>query len=648
MLFTGGFNVAAGTVITSANTLCLPVSGTVAFTNPVGTSATIQSTQSHTIAALAGGNSDSALAVSGANGLTVNGAASTTFGGVIQDNGSSPTRLTYAGSGSLTLTNDNTYTGTTTVTSGRLALGATGSLASPSLIIGAGATLDVSAVPGGFTLQDGTTLAGGSGASAGMVLGAFTVGSGATLVPGTAPTGTGTLSFANGFTLASDAHLLFQLNGTAAGTGYDQLLVSGGPVALAGDLNGSTLGYTPAFGDTFYLVRNTGSGGTSGTLNGVADGGKLDFGGKWFRVSFTSQQGGAGFQTGGTGKDVAIQRIDDPTPSAFDATYVGPTDQTTAQLQLSWQNNAASATGFHIYLVQPDGSLQLVATLAASATSYSATVGSTGVYTYAIQAYNASGPLGDLNYVTTPRLGNTLADRQSLILDYLNTNTPNLSQTGSGPHRVGRTGFWFGEGRLQRGDAANGLNYIATALEDANAESSNAGFSLWPGMDAYFRWGSSFSTALKSRYQTIYTRLTLQRRLDSQPAFHDLHRLLPGQHCLGECHQFGLKRRLPDHQSLRASGQRHGHRPHRQDLPPEGDRAHPPPGLRGGRLQPLPPFHPCPDPDAVPFRHRPRPQKRGPDGVRLRSGCRRFGLVERPQRHLLLPGWRDRAAEQLR
>jgi hypothetical protein len=152
-----------------------------------------------------------------------------------------------------------------------------------------------------------------------------------------------------------------------------------------------------------------------------------------------------------------------------------------------------------------DGSLELAATLPAGATSYSETVGNYTSYTYAVQAINAAGSFGDIVFSAPFQVGTTFADRRDYLLDHLSTDVPNLGQFGGGPHRIGRTGFWHGEARMLRGDTATGLNYIATALEDASAENSNAGFSMWPGMDAWMRWNGSFSQTLKNRYQEVYT-----------------------------------------------------------------------------------------------------------------------------------------------
>ncbi len=484
--FTGGLNMAAGTWDADTDTLDLPTSGVITFTNASGVAATITSTNSHSIAGLAGGNSSSEIYATGATGLTITGSAVTTFAGRIRG----ATKLNYAGAGTLTLTGSNTFTGTTSIASGTLALGASGSISTtPSVSVASGATFNVSAIASGFTVGSGKTISGG-----GTVAGKLTAASGATVSP------SGALTISNGFTLSAGATLVLELNSVAS---YDAVVVTGGNVSLAGTLAAS-LGYTAAIGDTLYLVRNNGAGTTTGTLGGIGDGGKLDLGGKWWRVSFTSSFGGSGFAVGGAGNDVALQRIDDPSPSGPSVSVVGATNTQVVQLQFSWLDNAANETGYRVYRVLSDGSLELAATLAANATTFTDTAGNYTSQTYAVQAFNAAGTLGDLTYSAPFQVGTSFAQRHDAMLDWLAAEVPNLGQTGGGPHRIGRTGFWCATGRLLRGDASTGISYITTAVEDANAEAANAGFSMWPGMDAYLRWNHLFPQSLKDRYQQIY------------------------------------------------------------------------------------------------------------------------------------------------
>ena len=97
----------------------------------------------------------------------------------------------------LTLTGANTYTGTTTVAAGTLALTGSGSLASSVIDVASGATFDVSGLTGSFALDSGQQLTG-----SGSILGDMEFGSGSTLAFSTTDTlvvSSGTVSFAAGF-----------------------------------------------------------------------------------------------------------------------------------------------------------------------------------------------------------------------------------------------------------------------------------------------------------------------------------------------------------------------------------------------------------------------------------------------------------------
>ncbi|MCB1131966.1 MAG: hypothetical protein KDN05_12610, partial [Verrucomicrobiae bacterium] len=99
------------------------------------------------------------------------------------------------------------------------------------------------------------------------------------------------------------------------------------------------------------------------------------------------------------------------------------------------------------------------------------------------------------------------ADRADAVLDYVNSRTPNLGQTNYGPHRIGRTGFWYALGRIERGNVSTGLSYISAAVGDADAL-DNSGFSLWPGMDAWYRHNAIFPQELKDKYRDEYVGAT--------------------------------------------------------------------------------------------------------------------------------------------
>lgn len=115
--------------------------------------------------------------------LTLNQDTDTTFGARIGEV-SNVTNLTgwnndislvKNGTGELTLTGANTYTGSTIVNAGTLVLGTGGSLASALIDVKAGATFDTSAVMGGFQLGANQTLTG-----AGLFVGNLQIGDDAT------------------------------------------------------------------------------------------------------------------------------------------------------------------------------------------------------------------------------------------------------------------------------------------------------------------------------------------------------------------------------------------------------------------------------------------------------------------------------------
>ena len=98
--------------------------------------------------------------------------------------------------------------------------------------------------------------------------------------------------------------------------------------------------------------------------------------------------------------------------------------------------------------------------------------------------------------------------RRAAFLNYYDTATPNLTQTGSGPHRIGRTGFWAAEGRFLANDLVHGSNFLYAALGDADSEDANAGFSMWPAMDCYLRWNglsSVFSASILNFFKVQMT-----------------------------------------------------------------------------------------------------------------------------------------------
>jgi autotransporter-associated beta strand protein len=165
---------------------------------------------------------------------------STVFSGVVQNGTAFPTptvSLIKTGSGTFTLSGTNTYTGATTVNAGRLDV--TGSIVSAT------------------TVNSGATLGG-----TGSINNSVTVNAGGTLAPGVSA---GVLSTGN-LTFAATSTLAVELNGTTAGTQYDQVQVTGAANLGSAAVNVS-LGYPAAVNDAFTILTSTGT--VSGTFGSI-------------------------------------------------------------------------------------------------------------------------------------------------------------------------------------------------------------------------------------------------------------------------------------------------------------------------------------------------------------------------------------------
>ena len=272
LLVLSGANTYAGTTTVNGGTLRLSGgaaivdTGSISLANTVGVVLDVATAE--IVGSLTGGASSSVTLNAG---LTTGGNnSSTNYDGVI----SGGSGLTKAGTGVFTLTAANTYTGATVINNGDLRV--TGSTAAASAVtINSGGTLSGTGTVGGSVTVTATntgTVSPGSGAP-----GKLTVGS---------------VSF-------SDANATFvaQLNGTTAGTQYDQL--SAGTVTLNNCTLNASLGFTSAVGDTFRIIDNTGGGAITGTFNGLAEGASVTIGGRAFTISYV----------GGTGNDCVLTRV---------------------------------------------------------------------------------------------------------------------------------------------------------------------------------------------------------------------------------------------------------------------------------------------------------------------------------------------------
>ena len=218
-----GANTYTGATTIAGGTLALSASGSVAMSSGVtlttagATFDVSAGSASQTIQDLSG--VAGTFVVLGDNALAVGTANSTTFSGTISGGGG----LTKQGSGTLTLTGPNGYTGATTITAGTLALSGAGSVAASSgvSLAGAGATFDISGASGGIILQ---TLSGIAGTS--VVLG----GNGLAVGTGSDTSFAGNISGTGGLTKQGSGTLT--LSGENDFTGVTT--INAGTLALSG------------------------------------------------------------------------------------------------------------------------------------------------------------------------------------------------------------------------------------------------------------------------------------------------------------------------------------------------------------------------------------------------------------------------------
>lgn len=194
---------------------------------------------------------------SGSGALIVgNNNASSSFGGAITDGGGT-VALTKVGTGTITLTGNNSYTGGTTINAGTLALSGSGSVSNSALItMTAGATLDASGRSDQtFTLNSGQTLQG-----TGTINVNLSIGTGATVMPGNA-------NNTGAFTVAGEAQLqgstVMKLNATT-GTS-DQIIASS--FNYGGTLTVTSLSGTLTAGQSFGLFVGDSYAGSFTTVN---------------------------------------------------------------------------------------------------------------------------------------------------------------------------------------------------------------------------------------------------------------------------------------------------------------------------------------------------------------------------------------------
>ena len=140
--------------------------------------------------------------------------------------------------------------------------------------------------------------------------------------PGLSGPGRLTVSGAGAPVFDAGSSLVIQLNGTAPGTGYDQLSVTG-PFDLS-DINlVLSLGFVPVGSPVIVIITNRGAGSFTSAFPGLPEGSFVSVGSELMQISYT----------GGTGNDVTLTRL--PPPTGITRTWSGGA---VASLDLRWSN----------------------------------------------------------------------------------------------------------------------------------------------------------------------------------------------------------------------------------------------------------------------------------------------------------------------
>ena len=146
---------------------------------------------------------------------------------------------------------------------------------------GASLNGNTSLATGTLTEANGVII-GGTLSGNGTVAGAVSTISGGQVSPGIA--GPGLLNTGS-LTLTSGSSLDVDVDGTTAGTGYDQVQATG-TISLGNATLNMTAGYFPVINDSYTIIKNVNGNPVSGTFNGLIEGATFFVGGTEFSITY--------------------------------------------------------------------------------------------------------------------------------------------------------------------------------------------------------------------------------------------------------------------------------------------------------------------------------------------------------------------------
>jgi len=214
----------------------------------------------------------------GASNLNVGGNnLNTTFAGVISDvgglNHGTGGSLTKTGTGTMTLSNANSYTGGTTVQDGSILVNNTS---------GSGT--------GSGAVQDNSGTLGGSGTIGGAVTIGSGSGSGAILLPGGSAGNIGALNIQGALTYNSDGTSEVELDSTTVSA--DEILADGVTINSGAQLSLADLGSSSLnAGTSFTVISNTAASAIAGTFVNLPDNGTVTIGSNTFQANYEGGDG---------------------------------------------------------------------------------------------------------------------------------------------------------------------------------------------------------------------------------------------------------------------------------------------------------------------------------------------------------------------